>query len=130
MTSDEQAIKDLIESWLVATSAGDIEHIRESMADDATFLRCGHPPIRGRDAYMAEHAKLNRFEIASQSEVREIRVVGDWAYAWNKLVINLTPASGGESIKRTGHILSILRKQPDGKWVIHRDANMLTTGKQ
>ncbi|MGH8693740.1 MAG: hypothetical protein ACREVM_05860 [Burkholderiales bacterium] len=45
MTSDEHAIKELIETWLVATSAGDIEHVGELMADDVVFLRCGHPPF-------------------------------------------------------------------------------------
>lgn len=129
MTSDEQAIKELINDWLVATSAGDIEHVSELMADDVVFLRCGQPPIRGKAAFVAAQDTLNQYKLESQSEIREIRVLGDWAYSWNKLAITLTPVAGGSPMKRSGHILSVLRKQADGKWVIFRDANMLTTGK-
>ena len=32
---------------------------------------------------------------------------------------------GGEQMRRAGYTLSILRKQPDGKWVLARDANLL-----
>jgi len=32
----------------------------------------------------------------------------------------------GAAIRLTGHSLSVLRKQPDGRWVMARDANLLT----
>jgi hypothetical protein len=28
-------------------------------------------------------------------------------------------------LKRSGHTLSILRKQPDGRWLLARDANLM-----
>jgi ketosteroid isomerase-like protein len=37
----------------------------------------------------------------------------------------VTPRSGGTPVKRAGNTLSILQKQA-GRWVIVRDANMLT----
>ncbi|MGH8693739.1 MAG: YybH family protein [Burkholderiales bacterium] len=86
------------------------------------------PPIRGKAEFLAAQGGLNQYKLESQSEVREIRVLGDWAYSWNKLALTLTPSDGGAPMKRSGHILSVLRKQA-GKWVIYRDANMLTTGK-
>ena len=129
MTKDEQAIRELINNWLVATSAWDIEHVGELMADDVVFLRCGQAPLVGRAEFMAQQDTLNQYKLESKSEIQEVRVFGDWAYSWNKLSLTLTPASGGAPMKRSGHILSVLRKQADGKWVIYRDANMLTTGK-
>jgi ketosteroid isomerase-like protein len=36
----------------------------------------------------------------------------------------MTPP-GGEPIRRAGDTLSILRKQPEGKWVLARDANLV-----
>ena len=36
----------------------------------------------------------------------------------------MTPP-GGEQMRRAGYTLSILRKQPDGKWVLARDANLV-----
>ncbi len=50
---------------------------------------------------------------------------GDWAYCWNKLAVAVSPPDGGAAAKRAGPVLSILRKQADGRWVIVRDANML-----
>jgi len=44
---------------------------------------------------------------------------------WTKLSIMVTPAKGGQPIRRAGHTLSILKKQ-GGKWLLARDANMLT----
>jgi ketosteroid isomerase-like protein len=37
----------------------------------------------------------------------------------------VTPRKGGASIKRSGDVLSLLQKQA-GRWVIVRDANMLS----
>ena len=39
--------------------------------------------------------------------------------------IEVHPSGGGVPVKRAGPVLSILRKQADGRWVIVRDANML-----
>jgi ketosteroid isomerase-like protein len=43
----------------------------------------------------------------------------------NQLTITITPPDG-KDIRRAGYVLSILRKNPDGKWVLVRDANVLT----
>jgi len=37
----------------------------------------------------------------------------------------VTPSLGGPSVTRAGHTLSMFKKQ-HGKWVLARDANMLT----
>ena len=52
---------------------------------------------------------------------------GGLAYAWTTLKVNLTPLAGGETSSRSGHALSIFRKQEDGSWVLLRDANLLPT---
>lgn len=125
MQDDEQAIRELIDAWLRATAAGDTERILGLMADDVVFLVTGQPPLRGKAAFAAGQGALERFRIESTSEVQEVRVLGEWAYCWNKLSIVVTPLDGGDSIKRAGNTLSILRKQSSGAWVVVRDANML-----
>ena len=57
-------------------------------------------------------------------DIREIKVLGDWAYLRNYITVTMTPP-GGEPVRRAGYALSILRKQPDGKWVLARDANLV-----
>ena len=88
------------------------------------FLVTGHPPMRGKAAFAAGQAGLADIEMDATSEIQEIRVLGDWAYLWNKLTVMMTPKKGGAPVKRVGHILSILRKQ-NGAWLMFRDANML-----
>lgn len=124
MQSDEQAIRDLVATWLSASRAGDAEKVLSLMADDVVFLVTGHPPMRGKAAFAAGQAGLADIEMDATSEIQEIKVFGDWAYLWNKLTVMMTPKKGGAPVKRVGHILSILRKQ-NGAWLMFRDANML-----
>jgi ketosteroid isomerase-like protein len=58
-----------------------------------------------------------RFE--GSYDVREIEVLGDWAYLRNYITVTMTPP-GGEPVHRAGYTLSILRKQ-----VLARDANLV-----
>jgi ketosteroid isomerase-like protein len=44
---------------------------------------------------------------------------------WTKLTVVVTPPSGGATIKRAGHTLTVLKKE-HGRWLLARDANLLT----
>jgi uncharacterized protein (TIGR02246 family) len=123
MTTDEQAIRDFMATWREASAAGDLPRVLELMADDVVFLTPGHPPMRGKAEFAARSAG-NPPRIEARQNVKEIVVTGDWAYCWTELSVTMTPA-GGTPVRRSGHTLSVMRRQPDGKWVLARDANML-----
>ena len=126
MSNDEQAIRDLIERWHGATAEGDVQGILKLMSEDVVFLVVGQPPLRGRQAFAKGLTKaLENFRIESSSDIQEININGDWAYVWNYLVVVMTPTAGGGANRRTGNVLSVLRKE-DGAWVMFRDANLLT----
>jgi uncharacterized protein (TIGR02246 family) len=125
MERDEQAIRDLIATWLAASKAGDTKTVLSLMAADVVFLVPGQPPMRGKSAFAAAQGALNDLDIDATSEIQEIEVSGDWAYSWTKLTVVVTPRKGGASVKRSGHTLSVLRKQ-NGAWVLFRDANLLS----
>jgi uncharacterized protein (TIGR02246 family) len=125
MQNGEQAIRDLVATWLSASKAGDTEKVLSLMADDVVFLRAGQPPMRGKDAFAAAQGWNQDFDLAASHEIQEVRVFGDWAYCWNRLEIALTPKAGGETVWHKGDVLSVLQKQAGG-WVIVRDANLLT----
>jgi uncharacterized protein (TIGR02246 family) len=57
------------------------------------------------------------------SDIQEIKVLGDWAFVWQKLSVTMTPAGDSETMTREGYTLTILRKE-DGRWKLARDANM------
>lgn len=125
MPGDEEQIRELISKWLAASEAGDVETVLSLMADDVVFLVPGRPPMRKADFAAAARAQSGaqapRFKGAS--EIREIRVLGDWAYLWTHLTVVVTPPDGA-ALTRSGPTLSILEKRA-GRWVIVRDANML-----
>jgi uncharacterized protein (TIGR02246 family) len=126
MNADEQAIRELIATWLRATHDGEVDTVLELMAPDVVFLMAGQPPMVGKDTFaqglrkvLADHA------IDSHSTVDEVEVSGDMAYCRTSLTINITSKHGQLPLQRTGHTLSILRKGADGKWRLTRDANMM-----
>jgi len=124
--SDEQQIRDLVATWMVATKAGDLATVLSLMTDDVVFLVPGAPPF-GKQAF-AETMKppsgaRPRFD--GRSEIQEVRVLGDWAFMWTRIAVEVTPADGGPVQKRAGHTLTVLQKV-DGRWLLARDANMLT----
>ena len=42
------------------------------------------------------------------------------------LLATVTPPGGQAMAPRAGYTMTILRKQDDGRWVVTRDANLLT----
>ena len=121
--ADEQAIRDLVSTWMSATRTGDRDAVLRLMADDVVFLRSAQEPMRGKAAFAATQDALAGADIDARSEIREIKVIGSYAYCWNHLTVVITPR-GGKPVSRAGDVLSILRKDDDG-WVIYRDANLL-----
>jgi uncharacterized protein (TIGR02246 family) len=123
MTDDERAIRDLVETWMEASKAGDTATVLSLMSDDAVFMVPGHEPF-GKDAFAAASASQSEFRIDGNSEIRELQVLGDWAYLRNHIDITVTPPVG-QKVRRAGWTLTILKKQPDGRWLLTRDANLL-----
>jgi len=124
MERDEQAIRTRIETWITATKAGDATTVLSLMADDVVFLVPGKSPMRGKSAFAAGQDAIKEFTIEASSEIQEVKVMGDWAYAWTALTVAMTPKAGGTTVKRAGNTLSIFRKSA-GTWLLFRDANML-----
>jgi uncharacterized protein (TIGR02246 family) len=127
MSSDEQAIRDVIALWHRATAAGDVDTVLGLMAEDVVFLVAGQPPMRGRDAF--EHGLrglLTQHRIESTGEVQEVEVSGSLAYCWTNLTVRVVPLSRGDATVRRGSALSIFRKLSNDSWVLTRDANLLS----
>jgi uncharacterized protein (TIGR02246 family) len=128
MPSDEQEIRQLVATWMAATKAGDIETVLSLIAEDVVFLRPGHPPMIGKSAFAATAKPPSGQEwpqFDGTSEIKEIKILGEWAFMWATLTVVVTPPGGAPSITRAGHTLSILKNQ-NGKWLLARDANMLS----
>jgi uncharacterized protein (TIGR02246 family) len=131
MQSDEEQIRALVSTWMAATKAGDVKTVLSLVADDVVFLVAGRPPMR-KDEF-AEGLKAQAQQTAPKfegtSEIQEITVSGDWAFMWTKLKVLATPPDGSPPTERAGHTLTVLKKQA-GRWVIARDANLLSPSAQ
>ena len=124
--NDEQAIRLLVDKWLAASKTGDLETVLSLMADDVIFMVPGKEPF-GKEAFAAQSRGMEQHKIDGTSDIKEIQVLGDWAWMRNHLQITITQPDG-KLMRRSGYVLTILRKNPDGGWVIARDANLLTEG--
>ena len=126
MHNDEQSIRKLIGDWQSATAVGALSKILPLMAEDVVFLIAGQPPMRGRDAFAAAfQAGLGKVRIEASGTIQEIQIAGNLAYCWNHLQVAITPLQGGSPMRRSGYTLTVLRKEPNGPWVVFRDANLL-----
>ena len=124
MTDDERAIRDLVGTWMKASEAGDLDTVLSLMADDVIFMAPGREPF-GKEEFRAAPETMKRVRLTGTSDIRELKVLGDWAYIRNYIEISVMPPNG-TAMQRRGYALSILRKQSDGTWVIWRDANLVT----
>src|SRR5262245_44193420 len=124
MNDDERAIRNLIATGMDATQAGDIDTVLSLMTDDVVFMVPGHEPF-GREAFAAASREMQGTRLQGTSEIRELKVVGNWAYLRGYLQVAMT-SPAGNTFRRSGYTLTILRKEPDGRWRLARDANLLT----
>ena len=123
MSNDERAIRHLIETWMTASRTGDTTTVLGLMADDVVFLVPGQEPF-GKERFAKASQGMRDVRIEGKSEVKEIVVLGDWAFGRTHIDLTVTPP-GGSPARRTGYTLSIFRKKADGTWVLARDANLL-----
>ena len=121
--NDMQAIRDLVHTWLDASKRGDNATLLKLMADDVLFITPGNEPF-GNEQWKSDNDQMKDMKMEADIDIKEIEVAGPWAWMRSFLTVTLTP-TGGSPSKMSGHILTVLQKQPDGRWVIKRDANFV-----
>jgi len=124
MSDDERAIRELVETWMAASKAGDTAAVLELMTDDVLFMVCGREPF-GKEEFRANSESMRDLKMDGRAEIQEIEVLGDQAWIRNHIDLTLTP-SEGEPLRRSGYTLTILRKGDDGRWRLFRDANLVS----
>ena len=123
MSDDERVIRALVETWMTASMAGDIETVLGLMTDDALFMTPGQDPF-GKEEFRARSESTKGVEMDGRAEIREIEVLGNRAWIRNHIDLAVKPAVG-EPSRRSGYTLTILKKT-DGQWRLFRDANLLS----
>lgn len=123
VTEDECAIRQVVDTWMKASQAGDAATVLSLMTDDVVFMVPGREPF-GREAFEAAANTPNDAKMAGSNEVVEVQVLGNWAFTRNRIDLTVTPPDGA-SVRRYGYTLTLFRKEADGRWRLARDANLL-----
>ena len=121
---DEQAIREMVHAWLEASKRHDLETLLGLLDDDVLFITPNREPF-GKEEFTASNEEMNDVRMETSIDIKEVKVTGDWAWMRSFLKVAITPVEG-DTTKLSGHILTVLRKTADGKWVIYRDANFVT----
>jgi uncharacterized protein (TIGR02246 family) len=125
MASDELEIREVHSTWIDAVNAGNLVRLLTLMADDVVFLNPGQAPF-GRDGFSENFSAAHQqVQIHCSSELEEIVIVGEVAYTRSRDTLSITPRAGGEATQLAGHRITVYRKQPDGRWLLARDAHTL-----
>jgi len=120
---DKQSIRESVDTWLTASKKGDVSTMLDLLADDVLFIVPGKEPF-GKEAFAAANREqMKNVDMDVTIDIKEIEVVGQWA--WMRSFLNISFTRDGKTAKHAGHILTIWQKNPDGRWVIKRDANFV-----
>jgi uncharacterized protein (TIGR02246 family) len=125
MTDDERGIRRVVDSWMAATTSGDLATILRLMTDDVIFMVPGQEPF-GKGAFAAASESMKDMQVDGFAEIVELKVLGDWAFIRTRIEVAVTPFDGN-LIRRSGYALSLLRRGADGQWQLARDANLVMT---
>lgn len=97
--------RELHTTWIDAVNAGDLTPLLALMADDVVFLNPGQAPLGRKEFPVRFSAAHEQYRIRCISELEELTIVGELA----------------------GNRITLYRKHPDGRWLLARDANTLSS---
>jgi uncharacterized protein (TIGR02246 family) len=124
MSDDERAIRELVQTWMDASRAGDTEKVLSLMTDDVVFTVPGQEPF-GKAAFAAASKAQQGMRVEGTTEIVELQVLGDWAFLRNRIDISITPPGATQAMRRSGYTLTLVRKDASGRWLLARDANLV-----
>jgi uncharacterized protein (TIGR02246 family) len=126
MGPDEREIREIHSTWISAVNAGDLVRLLSLMADDVVFLNPGKAPF-GRDGFSTNFSAAHeRVQIRCTSELEEVVVIGEIAYTRSRDALSVARRAVAEATELAGHRITVYRKQPDGRWLLARDAHTLS----
>lgn len=103
-------------------NSGDIERWLALWTEDGVQMPPDEAAIVGKDKIRARNeAVLDKFTFDIGITNQEVEAGGDWAYSRGTYRAKLLPKAGGRPIAIDGKYMTILARQPDGSWKIHRD---------
>jgi uncharacterized protein (TIGR02246 family) len=122
-SKDEQAIHELVEAWWTASRTHDVESLMGLMADDVVFMVAGREPF-GKREFAETVRNMKDVRIEGGTRILELEVLDERAWMRAHITVMMSFPSGQRD-ERSGYVLSLLRKEANGNWVVFREANLL-----
>ena len=115
---EKASLMQLSRDWSDLIKTGDIDKILDAWADDAVMMAPGLPPLKGKDAirnYVEEGNKIPGFSIKWEPLEAHLSEQGDMGYLIERNEITVND-SLGNPVRSYNKVVTIWKKQPDGKW--------------
>ncbi|WP_328611810.1 nuclear transport factor 2 family protein [Amycolatopsis sp. NBC_00345] len=117
MTTDEQRIRTLVESWAEAVHAGDLPGVLRDHAGDLVMFDVPPPQegVRGIDAYSATWPPFFEWQRGASFEILELEVTAgnDVAFAWALLRCGTPQDPPGDRLR-----LTLGLRKEEGRWLV------------
>jgi uncharacterized protein (TIGR02246 family) len=101
-----------------AALAGDWDAVVALFTEDGMWMGANGPIVQGHPAMMETIESLGMKVTEHKVDFVEVDGYGDIAYARGTYAENFSVKGAEEPIKDEGKALGILRKQPDGSWLV------------
>jgi len=119
---DQRAIVRIFEIYCETQNAADTEGWIALWDVDGVKMTPGAPTIYGKPAiYARTKANFPLYRKNMAVDIHEIIVMGDLAFADGTYTVNSIVVATGAKMSTDGKFMTVLRKQPDGTWLIYRD---------
>src|SRR5689334_10262728 len=116
------AANAIFAKYAASLAAGDADGWATLWTEDGVQMPPAAPPVVGKSQIREKlRSLLAQFRFDMRIHIDEVRSAGDWAFARGMYDATLTPKAGGQRIPIDGKFMTILARQPDGSWRIHRD---------
>ena len=118
------AVNDIWDRYASSLNAGDISRWIQLWTEDGVQMPPDEPAVVSKEQIRIRNkAMLDQFAFKMKNITNlEVEASGDLAFARGTFNATLTPKGKGEPVAVDGKYLTILKRQPDGSWRIHRDA--------
>ena len=100
---------------------------------DAVRLQAGHPAEVGKAVIYADDKKWEQSKDRDQmltymSDIKDVQIVGDWAFEWGYASGSYRDAAG-KIVDIRGKQLRVMKRQPDGEWKFARVMGIIDSRK-
>jgi len=120
--ADASAINDIWTEYASRLNDGDIDRWISLWTEEGVQLPPNAPPVIGKDRIRVGMKRaLDQFTFNIEITNAEVEVVGNWAFSRGAFTRTDTPKEGGQPVFFDGKYMTILERQADDSWKIHRD---------